>query len=168
FIVVYPNGTGRNHFLMFNAGTCCGAAPMQHVDDVGFMRSVINDLANRTPIDRTRIYATGMSNGSMMSYRLAAEAPDLVAAIAPWSGSMVLMQFHPTLRVPIIHFHSLDDPIALYNGGLGLGFPGAQTKAAHPPVEEQLAKWAAHNGCPTTPKIEKKLSDNGTTATKMV
>jgi polyhydroxybutyrate depolymerase len=169
FIVVYPNGTGRtSRFLVFNAGTCCGAAPMQHVDDVAFIRSVIDDLGKRTPIDRTRVYATGMSNGSMMSYRLAAEAPDLVAAIAPVSGSMVLMQFHPTLPVPIMHFHSVDDPVALYNGGLGLGFPGAQTKAMHPPVEEQLAKWIAHNGCPTTGKIEKRLSGNGTTATKMV
>src|SRR5205085_12472741 len=82
FIVVYPNGTGRGRFLVWNAGTCCGRAPMQHIDDVGFIRAVIGDLANRTPIDRHRIYATGLSNGSMMTYRLAAEAPDLVAAIA--------------------------------------------------------------------------------------
>ena len=168
FIVVYPNGTGRAARLVFNAGTCCGAAPMEHVDDVAFIRSVIDDLAKKTAIDRTRVYATGMSNGSMMSYRLAAEAPDLVAAIAPVSGAMVLRQFHPTLAVPIMHFHSVDDPVALYNGGLGLPFPGANSHAINPPVEEQLAKWIAHNGCPATPKIEKRLSGNGTTATKMV
>ena len=168
FIVVYPNGTGRAHMLVWNAGTCCGKAPMRHVDDVAFIRSVIDDVARHTPIDRTRIYATGMSNGSMMSYRLAAEASDLVAAVAPVSGSMVLVNFNPKLPVPVLHFHSVDDPRALYNGGLGLPFPGTQYRVLHPPVEEQLAKWIAFDGCPSTPTIEKKLSGEGTTATKYV
>src|SRR6266481_5272559 len=121
-IVVYPNGTGRGKFLVWNAGTCCGTAPAKRIDDVGFIRAVIADLGKRVPIDRTRVYATGLSNGAMMSYRMAAEAPDLVAAIAPVSGSMVLVDFHPTLPVPVMHFHSVDDPRALYNGGLGPPF----------------------------------------------
>ena len=168
FIVVYPNGTGQGRFRVWNAGTCCGRAPMQRVDDVGFIRAIIDDLARRTSIDRKRIYATGMSNGSMMTYRLAAEAPDLVAAVAPVSGSMVLAQFHPTLPVPVMHFHSVDDPRALYNGGLGPPFPMTATRVVHPPVEQQLAKWIAHNGCPSTPRVEKRLAGNGTTATKLV
>ena len=168
FIVVYPNGTGRGRFLVWNAGTCCGAAPAKRIDDVGFVRAVIADLEKRVPIDRTRIYATGLSNGAMMSYRMAAEAPDLVAAIAPVSGSMVLVDFHPTLPVPVMHFHSVDDPRALYNGGLGPPFPMTRTRVFHPPVEEQLAKWIAHNGCPSAPKIEKRLTGDGNTATKLV
>jgi len=52
FIVVYPNGTGRGRFLVWNAGTCCGAAPAKHIDDVGFVRAVIADLGKRVPIDR--------------------------------------------------------------------------------------------------------------------
>jgi len=168
FIVVYPNGTGRGRFLVWNAGTCCGAAPAKHIDDVGFIRAVIADLAKRTPIDRSRIYATGLSNGSMMSYRMAAEAPDVVVAIAGVSGSMVLAQFHPTLPVPIMHFHSVDDPRALYNGGLGPPFPMTATRAFHPPVEQQLAKWIAFDGCPSTPKVEKRLAGDGTTAVKLV
>ena len=168
FIVVYPNGTGRGRFLVWNAGTCCGAAPAKRIDDVGFIRAVIADLDKRTPIDRSRIYATGLSNGSMMSYRMAAEAPDLIAAIAGVSGSMVLAQFHPTLPVPLIHFHSVDDPRALYNGGLGPPFPMTKTRVFHPPVEQQLAKWIAFDGCPATPKIEKRLAGEGTTAIKLV
>ena len=78
------------------------------------------------------------------------------------------MQFHPTLPVPIMHFHSVDDPIAKYYGGLGPERSAQVTRTEHPPVEAQLGKWIAHNGCPTTPKIEKKLSGNDTTATKMV
>src|SRR6266849_9501927 len=174
FIVVYPNGTGRGRFLVWNAGTCCGAAPAKRIDDVGFIRAVIADLVKRVPIDGTRIYATGLSNGSMMSYRMAAEAPDLVAAIAPVSGSMVLAQFHPTLPVPVMHFHSVDDPRALYNGGLGPPFPMTSTRVLHPPVEEQLAKWIAFDGCPSNATIEKRIAgrpgsdDEGKTATKYV
>jgi len=104
----------------------------------------------------------------MMTYRLAAEAPDLVAAIAPVSGAMTLVQFHPALPVPVMHFHSIDDPRALYNGGLGPPFPMTATRVMHPPVEQQLRKWIAHNGCPTTPRIEKRLAGDGTTATKLV
>ncbi|HUJ13650.1 MAG TPA: PHB depolymerase family esterase [Thermoanaerobaculia bacterium] len=168
FIVVYPNGTGRAGILVWNAGTCCGRAPLQGIDDVGFTRAVIDDLAKRTSIDRTRIYATGMSNGAMMAYRIAAEASDLVAAIAPVSGSMTLVDFHPTLPVPIMHFHSVDDPRALYNGGLGPPFPLTGTRVLHPPVERQLAKWIAHNGCPATPKVERRLTNATTSATKLV
>jgi polyhydroxybutyrate depolymerase len=168
FIAVYPNGTGRGGFLVWNAGTCCGRAPARRVDDVGFIRAVINDLAKRTPVDRTRIYVTGLSNGAMMSYRMAAEASDLVAAIAPVAGSMVLVQFHPKLPVPVMHFHSVDDPRALYNGGLGPPFPVTGTQVLHPPVEQQLAKWIAFNGCRKDPGIERRLFDNETTASKVV
>jgi polyhydroxybutyrate depolymerase len=115
-----------------------------------------------------------MSNGSMMSYRLAAEASDLVAAIAPVAGSMVLVRFQPKLPVPVMHFHSVDDPRALYNGGLGPPFPVTSTRVMHPPVEEQLAKWIAFDGCPSNATMEMRIAgrrgsdDEGKTATKYV
>ncbi|MGZ7078629.1 MAG: alpha/beta hydrolase family esterase, partial [Thermoanaerobaculia bacterium] len=168
FLVMYPNGTGRGRMLVWNAGTCCGAAPARQIDDVGFVRAAVDDLSRRTPVDRSRIYATGMSNGSMMSYRMAAEASDLVAAVAPVAGSMVLVRFRPELPVPVIHFHSVDDPRALYNGGLGPPFPMTNMRVLHPPVEEQLAKWIAFDGCPSTATVEKRLTGEGNTATKLV
>jgi polyhydroxybutyrate depolymerase len=175
FLAVYPDGTGRlSRMLVWNAGTCCGRAPLEGIDDVGFIRSVVEDLGRRTPVDRARVYATGHSNGGMMSYRLAAEAPDLVAAIVPVAGSMVLARFKPTLPVPVMHIHSVDDPRALYTGGLGPPFPFTSTRVLHPPVEEQLAKWITHDGCPDKPTVEKTLvgqrgsQDEGNTATKLV
>jgi polyhydroxybutyrate depolymerase len=109
-VVIYPDGTGRlARMLTWNAGTCCGASVVNQVDDVG----------KRTPIDRKRVFATGMSNGAMMSYRLAAEASDLVSAIAPVAGSMVLVRFHPTKPVSIMHIHSVDDPRAGKRPGRG-------------------------------------------------
>src|SRR5207248_6705874 len=92
FVTVYPNGSGRfgNRLLTWNAGTCCAYAVINNIDDVGFVRALIAKLTDSIPIDPRRIYATGLSNGAMMSYRLAAEAGDLIAAIAPVAGGMVV------------------------------------------------------------------------------
>ncbi|HKS22412.1 MAG TPA: PHB depolymerase family esterase [Thermoanaerobaculia bacterium] len=165
FIVVYPDGTGRlKRMLVWNAGTCCGNST---ADDVGFIRAVVDDVAKRVPIDRRRVYATGMSNGAMMSYRLAAEASDLVAAIAPVAGAMSVERFHPAKPVSILHIHSVDDPRALYNGGLGPPFPMTNHREMHAAVEPQLAKWIAFDGCRGTATAVKRLAGDGTTATKL-
>ncbi len=154
FIVVYPDGSGplRERFLTWNAGTCCGMAAMTQVDDVGFVRALLEDLAPRQPYDAARVYATGLSNGAMMSYRLAAELSDRIAAIAPVAGSMVLIRFAPARPVPVMHIHSVDDPRALYQGGLGPPFPATNSRVFHPPVEEKLAEWARANGCGAAPE----------------
>src|SRR5262245_5566428 len=74
FAVVYPEGIGR-HLLSWNAGDCCGDASAQGVDDVGFILHLLGDVARRLPVDHTRVYVTGHSNGAMMAHRLAAEVP---------------------------------------------------------------------------------------------
>lgn len=153
FLVAYPDGSGplRGRFLTWNAGACCGPAAVDDVDDVAFVRALLDDLAKRRPYDRARVYATGLSNGAMMSYRLAAELSDRVAAIAPVAGSMVLQRFDPQRPVPVMHIHSVDDGRALYLGGLAAPFPIqlGNTRVLHPPVEERLAEWARANGCGT-------------------
>jgi polyhydroxybutyrate depolymerase len=154
FIVVYPEGTGRfaGVLLTWNAGGCCGYAREHSVDDVGFVRGLLKDLADVAPVDTGAIYATGLSNGAMMAYRLAAEAPDLVAAIAPVAGAMQLESIAPGRPIPLLHIHSLDDPRALYNGGLGPPFPLTTNRVDHLPVEEVLAAWAENNGCGPDPE----------------
>jgi polyhydroxybutyrate depolymerase len=149
FIVVYPNGTGRfDEFLLtWNAGGCCGYALENGVDDVGFSREVIRDLARTVAVDLSRIYATGLSNGAMMAYRLAAEAPDLVAAIAPVAGVVELESLAPGRPIPVLHIHSVDDPRALYDGGLGPPFPLTTSRVNHVPVGTALGAWAENNGC---------------------
>lgn len=153
FIAVYPAGTGRfsERLLTWNAGGCCGYAQEESVDDVGFVRALIDDLSTVTLIDRSRIYATGLSNGAMMAYRLAAEAGDLVAAIAPVAGAMKMEAFAPARPIPILHIHSIDDPRALYSGGTGPPFPLTDARVDHEPVETVLAMWAAIDGCPSAP-----------------
>ena len=153
FVVVYPDGTGmrpgQRRFLTFNAGRCCPPAMTNNVDDVGFTHAIIDLLARRLPVDGRRVYATGMSNGGMMAHRLAADSA-LVAAVAPVAGQLNVATFAPRRPVPVLEFHSVDDTRARYGGGESPParrgrFPG------FPPVEEGLARWAAHNGCPPVP-----------------
>ncbi len=92
FIAVYPAGTGGlpRTLLTWNTGTdCCGFALEQDVDDVGFLVAVVDDLDSRTEVDSRRVYFTGHSNGGIMAYRIAAEAAERVAAIAPVAGAMM-------------------------------------------------------------------------------
>jgi polyhydroxybutyrate depolymerase len=162
FLVVYPNGTGgvAEHLLTWNAGACCGYALRNNVDDVGFVRAMIDDLESHAQIDRARIYATGLSNGAMMAYRLAAEAPDLVAAIAPVAGALGVA---PALKraVPILHIHSVDDTRALYSGGLGPPYPLTTIRVQHPAVEPLLGKWAESSGCPSQPTADPPIHGHG-------
>jgi len=153
FITVYPFGTGRlkDKLLTWNAGTCCGLAARLDVDDVGFVAALLDDLAERTPYDRTRVYATGHSNGAMMAYRLAAELPDRIAAVAPVAGAMVVRSFAARRPVPIMHIHSVDDPRALYRGGLGPPFPFTNARVQHPSVEATITRWVEFSGCNKAP-----------------
>ena len=122
FVAVFPNGYSRflNGILAtWNAGTCCGRAAGNTVDDVGFLKDVIERVSRQMPIDRGRIYATGMSNGAMMSYRLACELPTLIRAIAPVAGTDNTTACTPSRPVPVILFHARDDNHVSFNGGAG-------------------------------------------------
>ena len=112
FVAVYPNGTGAaNMFLTWNAGGFVGKASDKKPDDVKFIASLLDDLATVVKVDPKRVYATGMSNGGMMCYRLAAELSDRIAAIAPVSGTIAIDKCNPrrpvsssTFTAPRIHW----------------------------------------------------------------
>jgi polyhydroxybutyrate depolymerase len=169
FVVVYPNGTGvfRGSLLTWNAGTCCGYARAHDVDDVGFTLAVVDDLARRLPVNRREIFATGMSNGAMMAHRLAVGASDRIAAIAPVAGGLVTTSFQPSRPVPILEIHSVDDPRALFNGGLGPPFPGTSSRVLHPSIPKVVARWASFDGCPTSPRAGATITRNKQTATRL-
>ena len=86
FIVVYPDGIGKN--WNDGRGLLRYRAQRENIDDVGFISALIDHLAKKYNIDRKRVYITGMSNGAIMSYRLACELADKIAAIAPVAGLM--------------------------------------------------------------------------------
>jgi polyhydroxybutyrate depolymerase len=147
FIVVYPAGTGARarRVLTFNAGICCGYAVERDVDDVGFVAAVIDDLARRLSIDRKRVYATGLSNGAMLSYRLACELSDRVAAVASVAGTLGIHRCPATRAVPVMHFHGLADQNSPYQGGVGAR---SVSRVNFTSVPQTIDFWRRHNGCP--------------------
>jgi polyhydroxybutyrate depolymerase len=122
FIVVHPRGYSvLGNLNSWNAGdVCCGAALSLGLDDVGLVRAIVAEVVATGGIDRTRIYATGLSNGGAMSHLLACEAADLFAASAPVAfpiGLNDLNDCQPSRAMPVMHFHGFNDGTVPYDGG---------------------------------------------------
>lgn len=155
FIVVYPNGTGKlnNRLLTWNAGDCCGYAQENQIDDVGFLVSLIDTLVQRLPVNKKKVYATGMSNGGMMAYRLAHDRPDMVAAIAPVVATMALNEISPKGSVSVLAINGMKDQHVPYEGGIG---PESIVKQDWRPVEESIMTWVRANQCDPVPVVISK------------
>ena len=165
FIVVYPSGTGRlERLLTFNGGNCCGYAMNNKIDDVEFTRQVLDSLAHSANIDPKRVFATGMSNGGIMSYLLASELSDRIAAIAPVGGPMGTEACQPKRPVSVIHFHGTDDEHAPFKGGQGKGPSGTEFFS----VDHSIQAWVKANGCEREPVVTKlpDTAHDGTTITR--
>jgi polyhydroxybutyrate depolymerase len=154
FIIVYPDGLenpGSLQAKTWNAGYCCGPnSSVLNTDDVGFISSLIDYLSVQYRVDTKRVYATGHSNGAMMSYRLANELSQKIAAIAPNAGNFQMKNdYHPTRNVPVIHINSKLDQNVQYEGGQSTG-PGGQY---NPPVDSCLNVIAALASCGTSKEL---------------
>src|SRR5580704_1802939 len=147
FLAVYPKGTGR--LPAWNAGACCAYAMENHIDDVGFLRALIARVERDYAVDPKRIFSTGISNGGMMSYRLACEAADQIAAIAPVEGSQDL-DCRPSRPVSVIVFHGTADRLVPFEGGSTPFQLGSHRSDA--PVSTTVAFWAKQNGCSPAPQ----------------
>ena len=118
FVVMYPESVGGN----WNDGrqTESIRAQRENIDDVNFIRAAVEATIKNYPIDRRRIFATGISNGAMMSHRLAAEASDVLAGAATVAGELtppIAANFHPQYPVSIFIIHGDRDPIVPIEGG---------------------------------------------------
>ena len=157
-VVVYPDGAGRAMggargpaMFTWNAGHCCGYALKNDVDDVSFVSALIDTLSRRYPIDASRIYVTGMSNGAMMSHRVGRELSDRIAAIAPVVGAV--FGDEPQARSPVsaIIINGLLDTSVPPEGGSRGGLGRNQWDANPLPNIDQGTYWARVNGCAATP-----------------
>jgi len=151
FVVVYPNGTGLGEaMLFFNASAKPSEVPgKKPPDDVGFTAALLDDLAKVVNVDPKRVFATGMSNGGMMSHRLAAELSDRIAAIAPVAGTLAIAEVKPKRPVPVMHFHGRADAIVPFAGPRGRTPRTMQFLG----VDETIAAWLKANGCPADAKV---------------
>jgi polyhydroxybutyrate depolymerase len=134
-IVAYPNGISETWNVSSPTGT----------DDVGFISALIDTLDAQYSVDLLRIYATGMSMGGFMSYRLACELSDRIAAIASVTGLQAFFPCNPLRPVPIAHFHGTADPVVPYAG-----------------VASTINNWVSYNQCPDSAVVN-DLPDIDTT-----
>jgi polyhydroxybutyrate depolymerase len=114
------------------------------VDDIGFFRTLLEKLEREYAIDRKRIYFTGISNGAMMSYRVACEMADQVAAIAPVEGALNV-DCHPSAPVSVIIFHGTADHLVPFDGGSTPFQVG--DKRSDNSVANAVDFWVKRNGC---------------------
>lgn len=154
-IAVYPQGNGIfNFFLHWNAGFCCAKAQEQQIDDPAFLVAVIDKLADALPIDQSRVYVFGFSNGAMLSYQLASRYPDRIAAIAALSGTYGRLlpdgrvqwpENDSASSMPTLIIHGSEDPRLPWDGsdesidergGIGMV-----------PTLEIARFWARRNRC---------------------
>ncbi|MFZ0834722.1 MAG: PHB depolymerase family esterase [Mycobacterium sp.] len=137
FVVAYPDGIAR----AWNVHGCCGRPSHDGIDDVAFITAVVEQVGRGIGIDQSRIFATGISNGGMMSYALACNS-DMFAAIGPDSATQLdpCPSPHPT---SVMHIHGTADRRIRYAGGEGEG-------VAHingPPVPDVNAFWRRIDQC---------------------
>jgi polyhydroxybutyrate depolymerase len=124
FIVLYPDGLDDK--WRFAGRTDA---------DLNFLLAAIESVASKAPVDRNRIYATGISNGAQMSWRLACDAPDVFAAFGFVSGAY-LEVCNPPPRHPLIIFHGTADRLLSY-----------ESKGPFMGVRDFAIRWAAGSGC---------------------
>lgn len=140
-VVAYPQALG----LAWNAGECCGKAARQGVDDVAFLSSMVATLQDEFGVDPSRTFATGMSNGAMMIYRMACET-DVFATIAPVAGTIVTECDSPA-PTSVLHIHGLADERVRFDGERGSG----TTRVDGMPIEQVAALWRDADDC--TPPV---------------
>lgn len=135
FVVVYP--TARS-FRWNDGFTPSGS------DDVGFLSAALEQVANTLPVDRDRIFLTGISNGGMMAYRFACESPGIVAAVAPVAGQLA-ESIAPSCRSPhpasMLAVGGTADHVIPWDGVRGFLLS----------AEDSVAPWVAADGCEPRP-----------------
>ncbi len=137
FLVVCPQGT------IDGAGNTYWNAQWNPsgVDDIGFVSALIDSLAKDYNVNLNRVYSTGMSNGGFMSYTLACELSDKIAAIASVTGTMtttqISLQCRPDNLTPIMEIHGTADGVVPFDGN----------NDWMAPIDDVMSFWVARNNC---------------------
>ena len=143
FILVHPQGTiDEMGFAFWNVGN---GFNNNEVDDVGFLSALIDTIASQYNINTNRVYSMGMSNGGFMSYRLACELSNKIAAISSVTGSMNETQMNlcsPEHPIPVMQIHGTSDPTVLYEGNSLWGIEA---------IEDVISYWVNFNQCDLNP-----------------
>jgi len=148
FLSVHPEGTIDSTERQFwNATDACCDDFGSGIDDSTYLLDVISQIEADYKVDASRVFVIGHSNGGYMSYRMACDHADMIAAMVSLAGATFAdpSRCAPTEPVSVLEIHGTADPVVGYEGGTREGqapFPGAATT---------VATWAAYDGCGTAP-----------------
>jgi polyhydroxybutyrate depolymerase len=148
FLLVWPEGIDT----AWNVGPCCTTS--RDVDDVAFARALVAKLRSELCIDPKRVYSVGYSMGGGMSYKLACDAADLVAAIAPSAFQLMVEEewpCKPSRPITVIAFNGTEDNIVPFMGGESVPPNGLNVVNHFLGAENTFQKWSMLNGCSGAP-----------------
>src|SRR5262249_49932977 len=134
---------------LWNSGQLNSRSPRAAINDVVYVRQLLDELRERVPYDRDRVFCTGHSNGGGMTFRLATELPDRFAAIGTAAGMMSVENPQLKKPVPTLYILGTKDPLMPMAGG-EVRLPWGTRR--NPPISEPLADWAKAMGCETHPR----------------
>lgn len=152
FILVTPNAIGGQWDLP--------VIPGRATSDTTYITEVLTALGQRLCVDKTRLYAAGMSLGSAMTLALACAPKQTFAAFGGVGASFYRPACDGSAPAPLIYFHGTADPIVPFEGGKVAGSPKGSITARVSGADQNMADWAKHNGCNPTPTV----NDLGDTA----
>ncbi len=156
FIVVYPDGIEMNWNDGRTDDESNDRAHQENIDDAGFISSLIDLMIKDYNVDPKRIYVTGISNGALMSYRLAFEMSSKIAAIAPVDGNLpdpLLWKDGPFEPVSVLAINNVNDPLVPFTGGEIVGNFGKVKLGKVVSTDDSIAFWANRNMCSREPVI---------------
>ena len=167
FFVVYPQGIGKA--WNDGRGEAISEAHRRMIDDVGFFRALIEYLVSKHEIDSDRVFVTGISNGGLMSFRLACSLSDRIRAIAPVTASIqpaILPLCGSESAVSLAVLNGTEDPLVPYYGGQIRVF--RQQRGEVLSTDETIRIWLTKNRCTPKPKVTAlpDLTKDGTRVTK--
>ncbi len=140
FITVAGEGIGAS----WNGGPgCCAPANEKDIDDVQFARDLVAAVAASYCVDPRRVYSTGMSNGGYLSNRLACDAADVIAAVAPVAATLGVVACEPSRAVPIMMFNGTEDTLVSYAWAV-----------------QSFDAWRETDGCDGEPEVTFQMGDS--------
>ncbi|MEO1491104.1 MAG: prolyl oligopeptidase family serine peptidase [Pseudomonadota bacterium] len=163
WVVIWPSALGDWNDGRKNTK----GEPYDSADDVGFLRKMIADLAERGLVDPDRVFFAGPSIGGIMALKLLCDAPDMVAgaaiAIASLPSGKTCAEGPPK---PILFLHGTDDDLVPPGGGrIGGWSLLVRDRGWVRPVAETMTELAARNGCEGYAEIQlpDRVADDGST-----
>ncbi len=153
FAYAHPDGTlDRDGQRFWNATDACCDFASTGVDDAAYLADLVAEVSRTRAIDRKRVYFVGHSNGGFMSYRMACQHADIVAAIVSLAGATFAKRADcaPSQPVAVLEIHGTADDVVAFRGGRLADFGAPGDKPAYPGVNATVASWEAYDGCDAT------------------